>query len=268
MGTRALIACKRQTALPGGFTTTDYVSVYCGHDGYPTGVGAGLLKFHKTPEKALALCTARDLTYLHSEDPGTWYCAEDGLNDESLFRSHASLDALYQVALEYGVEYAYCFAPGDVDIWCVSPVQVDKPFSWVSLAAVVEVEARGVRSRGPGQPGMDEPTPEPHLVLRVRVVADDCYLVDVRHVCEKWASLGVQAGAVEKPWLIQCGVDIDGPGISLNGDWLGVGYPPRPFVFVDQKERDSHLATLEDFLGMLGLTRRDSGVNQEEVWSI
>ena len=117
MGTRSRIAIRN--------ADNTYISIYCHWDGYPSHVGALLIKHYATEEKARELLALGNLSSLrenigqkHKFNSGqgrdnrwtTAYSRDRGEADQEA-EEHADLDALKAAAQNSGAEWVYIFTP-------------------------------------------------------------------------------------------------------------------------------------------------------------
>lgn len=78
------------------------LSVYCHFDGYPTGVGADLLKYHNSYEKALALILCGDLSFVEGNTCEPYAATEGIINNKPHIESRPTKH----------VQYLYTFKDG------------------------------------------------------------------------------------------------------------------------------------------------------------
>lgn len=102
MSTRCLIAIRSKDG---------YESIYCHHDGYPSGVGKTLLENYLDPEKIAKLFAAGDTSNL---EPEIEKCAFYRLRGETEVDSNKSttFEELRTLTRDRGGEYLYVYLNG------------------------------------------------------------------------------------------------------------------------------------------------------------
>ena len=105
MSTRSIIAIEHSDC-----SETQYLSIYCHFDGYPSHVGEILKKFYDTTDKVKELLKLGDISYL-DEDTGEAYAYHRDMKRDYSGPRTRKYSSLLQ---DDGVDYIYTF---DGDYW-------------------------------------------------------------------------------------------------------------------------------------------------------
>ena len=116
-------------------------SVYCHFDGYPTGVGAELLQYWNSAERAVALLEYGDLSSVDGPDFAPVGSRNGGTVAYSRWRGETDVDARtdpsradYRREGDFAIEYYYLYGPRG---WEVDQLEGD---GFQSLAAVLAAD--------------------------------------------------------------------------------------------------------------------------------